>query len=325
MISIIVPVYNVRLYLERCVFSLINQTYKDLEIILVDDGSTDGSKELADQLESKYPVIKVIHKANGGLSSARNAGLDVFQGDYVMFVDSDDYLAENTCEVLYKYAQERDSQLVEYGMIKIFDDGSTIVEPRKFKEFTGSEAVRCLLRRDHVIKAVAWDSLYHRSIFDTIRFDIGRLHEDTWFKYKALYNSNRVTIIPESMYYYVQGRPDSIMTTPIREKNVRDLLDAYEYRWQYFIEKNEIELADMAKAAYMSELLSFYYIVNGRLVNNDSIKKISREIIFKLKQYKSYILTTDKLLDRRLKFMVFYHFRFLSTLLSNLRYKLSNE
>lgn len=323
MISIIVPVYNVQQYLERCVESLVNQTYKDLEIILVNDGSTDGSKELADQLESKYPVVKVIHKANGGLSSARNAGLDVFQGDYVMFVDSDDYLAENTCEVLYKYAQERDSQLIECGMIKIYDDGSTIVEPRKLKVFTGSEAVRSLLRRDHVIKTVAWDSLYHRSIFDTIRFDIGRLHEDTWFKYKALYNSNRVTIIPESLYYYVQGRPGSIMTIPIREKNVRDLLDAYEYRWQYFLERNESELADMAKAEYMSELLSFYYIVNGRLTNKDSIKEFNNEIICKLKQYKSYVLNTDKLSDRRMKFLVFYQLRLLSTLLSNLRYKLS--
>lgn len=323
MISIIVPVYNVKQYLARCVESIVRQTYKDIEVILVDDGSTDGSSELADNLSAKYPALRVIHKQNGGLSSARNAGLDAMNGDYVMFVDSDDYLKERSFELLLSYAEETKSDIVEFGMIKIFDDNSTIIEDRTLKVLSGKDAIVSLLNREHIIKAAAWDSLYKSEIFKDIRFDVGRLHEDTWFKYKALYTATRVAIIPESIYFYAQGRPGSIMTAPIKEKNVRDLLDAYDFRWHYFEDKGEPELSELAKAEYMSELLSFYYIVNGRLKNKVSIKSFNDEIIDILNKNKDYILNCSFLDERKLKFHLFFYFRYLTTILSNIRYKIN--
>ena len=126
LVTIIIPVYNVEKYLPKCLDSIINQTYNHLEIIIVDDGSKDSSGLICDEYALKDQRIKVLHKKNGGLSSARNAGLDIAKGDYIMFVDSDDYVESHYCEVPLKHALEKNVRIVSFGYNKIFIDGNIL-------------------------------------------------------------------------------------------------------------------------------------------------------------------------------------------------------
>lgn len=319
LISIIVPVYNVEKYLEKCVLSIVKQTYKCLEIIVVDDGAKDKSGEIADELAKSDTRIQVIHKKNGGLSSARNAGIEAAHGDYLMFIDSDDYISPNMCESLISEAIDSGSDLVECGMIKTYGSRAEVEENRTLLRCSGKEAVELFLTGNTHLKPVACDSLYHKDIFKNIRFEEGRLHEDGWFKYKAFYKAKRVSVIPQCLYYYVQSREGSIMTVKVRPKNIRDILDAFEHRWHYFEENGEKYLTDIAKAAYCRELLSYYYVVNGSLEDKNAVRDFSREIADKLKLMKGFVLKSSHLTKYRKKFLIFYYLRKPSVWISNLR------
>lgn len=310
LISIIIPVYNVQQYLTQCLESVCNQTYSNIEIIVVDDGSKDTSGVIADEYAAKDARIIVIHKSNGGLSSARNEGICHANGEYYLFVDSDDYIDREMVENLLSAMLKHDAQLVECGMRKVYSD-------RKNEELcnhsevilTGREAVCSFLDRKNSMKPVAWDSLYHKSIFQEIRFEEGRLHEDGWFKYKAFYTAKKVVVVPRAYYNYRQERDGSIMTVKVGKKNIRDIIDAFEARNAYFEIRNENALSIQAREAYYRELLSYYYVVNTALDDKKAVAEFSLEIIQKLKQGKQFIKNSKALKLWRRKYWLFYYLR----------------
>ena len=226
-ISIIVPVYN----LEKCIESIRKQTYKNLEIILVDDGSKDNSGKICDEIATKDERIKVIHKTNGGLSSARNEGMKKTTGNYICFIDGDDYVREDYCEILYNALIENkaDISAVSYKEIKNsktriynsaarskneFDDKCTV--------YNGDEIIIQFLHWKNF--RIAWNKLYKAEILKNKSFKVGATFEDMFFNYNVLSNSNRLAYVNSPCYYYI--RRDGSISTTYSEKNLNDFADA---------------------------------------------------------------------------------------------------
>ena len=240
-ISIIVPVYNVEQYIERCLETLISQTLKDIEIILVDDGSPDNCPEICDMYAEKDSRIKVIHKKNEGLGFARNSGLEIANGEYISFVDSDDYVTKDMCEKLYKAAIEKNADVVYGGLY--YDDGRKIRKvsySNKKIYWQGNEVIKKLLldfiacephkKNDTIMEVSVWKALFKKEIFDinNIKFVSERefISEDVIFDIDFLSCCNCVVIIPDSIYYYCVN-PYSLSKTfrTDRFKKVKILYD----------------------------------------------------------------------------------------------------
>lgn len=215
-ISVVVPIYNVDKYLERCINSIINQTYKNLEIILVDDGSTDNSGKIADKYKKIDSRIKVIHKNNGGLSDARNKGIRIASGKYISFIDSDDYIAEDMISYLYKLIKNNNSEISicnfqQFSSIEEINDSKKFnMEESKIYNYTGLEMLQILLKGNISYGDYAWNKLYMLSLFDNIQYPIGRKMEDIGTTYKLYFNSKKVTKGTEKKYFYYK-RNDSIL------------------------------------------------------------------------------------------------------------------
>lgn len=219
LISVIVPVYNVEEYLPRCVDSILAQTYENLEVILVDDGTKDNAGLLCDQYAQKDARIKVIHKTNGGLSSARNAGIDIAKGDYLAFVDSDDWIEPDAYEVMMAAAQKYDVKLVCAGRYDMDSEQGEKIPglcPEKEEVIRGTELVRRMFTWNHIDSA-AWDKLYHRDLFREIRYPVGRVCEDVPTTYKIALDAGNVAMCPKPIYNYFH-RPGSITMSSVSEK-----------------------------------------------------------------------------------------------------------
>ncbi|PWM78597.1 MAG: glycosyl transferase family 2 [Phascolarctobacterium sp.] len=214
LLSVIVPVYNVEKYLKKCIESLLNQTYKNLEIILVDDGSTDSSGEICDEYAAMDNRIKVIHKENGGLSSARNAGIDISTGNYIGFVDGDDYIAEDMYEYLYKNRVYEGivacgiSDVNKFSIQKGFCD----IDIKSFNNIKALEAYIDLQiqvynyrkKTKHNLTSSFCNKLFDRNLWKDIRFPVGYINEDNMIIIKLFMSANSVKSLPEAKYYYVQ-------------------------------------------------------------------------------------------------------------------------
>ncbi len=222
LISVIVPVYNVEAYLSRCVDSILAQTYKNLEIILVDDGSTDNCGKICDEYAERDPHIRVIHKTNGGLSSARNAGIDVAAGEYLGFVDSDDWISAEMYETLLGLIEKYKVPLAFGGR---FDYSSrshaeTIgLCPPKEEVISGEEVVRRIFTWDQ-LDSSACDKLYHRDLFADIRYPLGLIGEDVPTTYRLAMKAEKAVACPLPFYHYFH-REGSITTTPVTDKDFR--------------------------------------------------------------------------------------------------------
>lgn len=210
LISVVVPVYNVEKYLDKCIDSLVSQTYENLEIILIDDGSKDKSAKICDKWKDNDSRIKVIHKENGGLSEARNVGIDYAQGEYIAFIDSDDWVDKNFIKYLHEKLEKYNADIAASTIIKTYKDYNEIQPINREKiRFTSEEALDTLLSgRDFC--AVAWNKLYKKNVIGNIRFPIGKIHEDEFFSYKVIANANTLVLVTEAIYYYRQ-RSGSIM------------------------------------------------------------------------------------------------------------------
>lgn len=219
LISVIIPIYKVEQYLDECVESIIKQTYKNLEIILVDDGSPDACPQMCDEWARKDERIRVVHKKNGGLSSARNAGLDVATGEYISFVDSDDFIALDALKNLYERFQESEGIGIVSGMIYRYQDGKTC----NFKQDWILKDEKIISAKDFLLETMSqktsytvWNKLYKREILNGVRFRVGRNNEDTLFMYDLGKRMRGMDVsmveIPKYVYYY-RYREDSICTT----------------------------------------------------------------------------------------------------------------
>ena len=205
LISIIVPVYNVSKYLRQCVDSIINQTYQNLEIILVDDGSPDDSGMICDEYAEKDCRIKVIHKKNGGLSDARNAGIKVANGMYICFIDSDDYVSEIFIEHLYTNAKKYDVNVSCCGFCRFFDSGKMqhILFENVQREYYGEE-IQKYLNIDGYFNVAVWNKMYKKELFNSICFPVGKNSEDAFVMYRILEKADSLYYDSTELYYYRQ-------------------------------------------------------------------------------------------------------------------------
>ena len=221
LVSIIVPVYNMMMYLQKCVDSLIEQSYQNIEIILVNDGSTDNSGSLCDHLAKKDARIRVIHKSNGGLSDARNAGIDVATGDYLTFIDADDYYAPNAIEKLVEAATESNADIVCMGSFLVSSDYLMVKEERLIEETVSSDDYfRCVCEGTR--SSSVCTKLFKPSVFQSARFTKGRLSEDFLFLLTVLFEPRVIRTIPFAGYYYY--RRESSITHSGNKSSLHDAI-----------------------------------------------------------------------------------------------------
>lgn len=284
-ISIIVPVYNVENYLERCVDSIRRQTFTDYELILVDDGSPDGSGAICDRYATLDDRIRVIHKANGGLSSARNAGLDVAQGKYVGFVDSDDWIAEEMYSDLLRLIEESGSDVAACGCLETAVFTKRATGKDVVTHYEGKAILQNYLYEGAISMPGAyavWRNLYRRDLFKEIRFPVGKLCEDMSTNYKVLLRAQRMAVCQKKMYFYFQGHA-SLSRTGLRAKHF-DLLEMCNEISQLAANESDHNikyLSEVLKArCYFSLLakLALYGLADPTLNREALIQELTQEL-----------------------------------------------
>ena len=254
LISVIVPVYNVEKYIKKTLESLLNQTYENIEIVLVDDGSTDSSSQICDEYAKKDNRIKVIHKENGGLSSARNKGIEIASGDYVFYLDSDDTIDEKCLEILEEALERTESDVaickidrVDVNGQKVRDDFPINEEDILFRYETVEKIVKGELPN------FAWGKLYRKEVLHGIRFPVGRNYEDRYVAAEIMSNSKQTVLCPKAIMYY-RDNPKSIMNK-YNIKNVYDSLYADKHVIR-FCKINYPELVKDAESIYFGRYIN---------------------------------------------------------------------
>lgn len=263
-LSIIVPVYNVEPYLRRCVDSILNQTFTDFELILVDDGSPDGCPSICDEYVEADNRIKVIHKKNGGLSDARNAGLDIAQGDFIGFVDSDDSISPEMYQRLMDFQVKTDADIVACGVLNLDQGGEVIghwpdlAENQVYgkKDFISNFYPDV---RRNIMPSVA-NKIFKRGIFHSIRFPIGKIYEDAQIRLKIYDLCETIAVCHEPLYYYYCDRPGSINNVQYSVKQF-DMIDFSLRYYQFFLDKQEYKQSSYALEEYANNYMKNFFQV----------------------------------------------------------------
>ena len=283
-ISVIVPVYNVEQYLERCVDSIINQTYTNLEIILVNDGSTDNSGKLCDELAKKDERIRVIHKENGGLSDARNRGIDESESDLVGFIDSDDYIDSDMYEVLLKNLNDTDADLSMCALYDVYNNTPEAqVTNKETWKLSSEQAIRMVMEAK-ILSVTAVNKLYRKSLFTDLKFEVGKIAEDAFIMIKLLDKCEKIVATNEKKYYV--HRENSITTQKFSTKFL-NVIEAYEQNSNIILEKYP-KLKDVAQ----TRMNWAYFYVLDRLLLDDNYndKELENKLISYLKNHRKDIL-----------------------------------
>ena len=254
LISVIVPIYNVEQYLDKCITSIVNQSYKNLEIILVDDGATDKCPDICDKWAIKDDRIVVIHKENGGLSDARNSGLNIAKGEYISFIDSDDWIDLNFYEVLYNSLLSNNAQISASEVLWVYDDHQKKEEYFYEKKIFSSEEALQTLIRGSGFYAIACNKLYKATVFDGIRFPVGKLHEDEFVVYKLIDKAESLVLCKEVNYYYRQRQGSITKQWSIEHL---DVLEAY-FERSDFLKYNYPNLYIKDKVFLLLACIDFY-------------------------------------------------------------------
>lgn len=278
MISIIVPIYKVENYLRRCIDSLIHQNYPDTEIILVDDGSPDKCGTICDEYAQKDARIKVIHQKNGGLSAARNSGIDFAHGDYLMFVDSDDWVETNFCSFALKKCIETQSDIVVFGYNDVYEN-KTVKKSIAFeneKQYSREEALKEL--HGGKILSFAWNKIYKADLFKTgIRYPKGRLFEDIGTTYLLFHQANAVYLASGATYNY-QKREDSILGKKMKAKDSIDWFDLEMERFQ-FMRLNYPDVAENLWKYYGQRVLFLCKVLSNFSNQKEKMKEMESFLI----------------------------------------------
>lgn len=266
-VSIIIPVYKVEKYLNRCVASVINQTYKNIEIVLVDDGSPDNCPQMCEEWANKDDRVRVIHKENAGLGMARNSGIKIATGDYLMFVDSDDYLSENAVSVLYERLIEDESDFAVGKHVDVHEDGrqdDSYCYTMTNKTIDVDELCELMGRENFPV--AAWGKIYKRKLFSAMSYPTLRCGEDMWTFVSILEASKRVSVVDENVYFYLQ-RGNSITHEKTTVAKL-DEIDANLYLAQFFLKKNAKEAAKK----WFARAIEFSFAV--KVENLEDVRKL---------------------------------------------------
>lgn len=285
LISIIVPVYNVEQYLDRCMESLLQQTYHRLEIILVDDGSTDSSAAKCDEYAERDSRVKVIHKCNGGLSDARNAGLELVTGEYIGYVDSDDWIEPEMYARMYHACIGHDAQLAvcryfsEYSTKSASGADPVPAQSGKVVPLSREELLKIYIRDDdaYVIYNSVWSKLFRRDLVKGMVFPKGRNSEDIMYTTRAFCKAERAVYLDQCFYHYVLDREGSIMNAARGERMFRDELPFWREHIACIREMVSPQMADLA-GYYFQRRLLFYYIDARNAKNQEVASRLVAEL-----------------------------------------------
>lgn len=242
LVSVIIPVYNVEKYLKKCVESVLNQTYKNLDIILIDDGSTDLSGNMCDDWQKRDKRVTVIHKQNGGLSDARNAGLNIARGTYYAFVDSDDYISSDMIEVMVNSASKNSCEIAICNMIRFSESGESFLF---YHPVTEEQVLLEGNRFQTLSQPSVCNKLFKADLFDKIYFPKGKYYEDTFIYHELLYRAKNVVLTGSDSYWYLE-RNDSIVGSQQYTTRYFDFIEAVWERAKFLLERNVQPYGDEA-------------------------------------------------------------------------------
>lgn len=249
LVSIIVPVFKVEQFLRTCIDSVLNQSYIYWELILVDDGSPDNCPQICDEYVKKDKRIKVIHKENGGLSSARNSGLNISTGDYISFLDSDDFWHKDYLAILLNICIKYDADIAQCNFIRGTEILFPVIEKKnKLKIFDNHS-----IFLKGYSKIIVWAKLYKRQLFDGIRMPEGKINEDDYTTWKLYFKAKKILVTDQALYYYTVNK-NSIMANQLKKPRL-DFIEAYEERIDFFKRNGENDLEDFSRGHLCKAML----------------------------------------------------------------------
>ena len=274
-LSIIVPIYKVEKYLEECIQSILGQTFTDLELILVDDGSPDACPQMCDAAAEQDSRVRVIHQKNGGLSAARNTGIEVARGNWLGFVDSDDFVAPDFYEKLYNAAVNADADCAVCSVQLIHEDGSRMDTPPQWKVYgrgyTGEDVLKTITWQDNVPYLVAWNKLYRREVFRTLRYPVGRINEDV-FVFAELFDTIKMVACVEQPLYFYRQRKDSIMQSKCALRNL-DEMWSFVHCFECFQRSGRMKMLPFVESRIFAKLTGVYYRLSAQEQHSDAMRQ----------------------------------------------------
>lgn len=328
LISVIVPIYKTEKYLRKCVDSILNQTYRNLEIILVNDGSPDNSGEICDEYAKKDRRIKVLHQENGGIAVAMNNGIDASTGDFIATVDSDDYIHKQMFEVLHRNIKKYDADLSVCGFTYVNDkDESNINKYHTNEEknetitvYNSKDALGKLYDGPFPIYDFAWNKLYRKELFKDISYFEGKMYEDVFIAHRILDKTSKVVVSNYSLYYYLQ-RIDSITGASFNFTSL-DLLEALEDRMIFLKDKGYNKLFMQTHKAFLEFAITFYYRSKRYYPNEVSIlKELKSKFIKVFKQENNQFISKTT----QLRYTIFCISPFLQEIILNVHIFVQNK
>lgn len=279
-VSVIVPIYKVEGYMNKCIDSILAQTLKDLEIILVDDGSPDSCGQRCDEYKEFDSRIKVIHKPNGGLSDARNAGLEIATGEYISFVDSDDYIHKDMLELLVNLCEKHNTLISGCDIAYVFDgvDKQISGSSGEITVMTSHDFFRKMLDLQGFLRTTVWNKLYKAELFKNVRFPVGKLYEDVGTMYKLIFQTDKIVYASIPCYYYLKQRTGAITSGKYSEKEY-DRLEMNGNMVEY-IKKNQPELINtvMGFRAVNCHLSILNIMIEAGVKDAKMIKLLQKDI-----------------------------------------------
>ena len=280
-ISVVVPVYKVEEFLPYCVESIVNQTYKNLEIVLVDDGSPDSCGKICDEWAQKDARIKVIHKENGGVSSARNVALDVITGEYLFFADADDTIHPKMCEYLVKVLEQNDADISACSWRKVYniacpENAEYNIDKTSVDTYEGEEVFDLLFNKKVPLIMAVWSKLYKSEVYKNIRYPEGRVHEDDAVAHKVLHNCKKLCYVDLPLYNNTQ-RNGSITSTGFSKKRLI-VLDTLKERIE-FVKTNQPKFVDKVIKHDMRISILYYYYAKWAHIDKEILQSIRQEVL----------------------------------------------
>lgn len=297
-ISIIVPVFNVEKYLSKCIESLVKQTYKNIEILLINDGSQDNSLNICKEWEKKDDRIKVFSQRNQGLSEARNTGIKNAKGNYICFVDSDDLVLSDFIEILYYLIKKYGCEIAQVNFIEKTDDEiekKINIEKQIFNEkiLSSRDMIKGLTTNDHKKNVIVWNKIYKKELFENLSFKNGKIYEDEFFTWKVFMKCKKIAVSDKILYVY-RIRKNSIMNLQRKKISIKNLdyLEALEERMETFKNIRDMELYNLTLINYCYRLILYYNKFDGK---NSENKKIKIELKNKYKKNLGKMLKSKEL------------------------------